>query len=381
MHGVRCVSGKRMRQPKSGPEISRAVSAKNARAFFFNRVIRIGEQERDYCRRCIGEAQQALRGELRTYRALQFDDACAMLNPLTHYILFLEEVLAGRRIRYYDLLDSAGMSAAFLGHRRILELITEAGCDLTSLGWSGACLGEMTILGYAIMGHRFALAKRLLKLYPVLALPHPSRPDVVAWCAQCGTPRMLDFLRAEGFRMDRSYYWKDGLGFLGTPMWIAVKNSRKAIVRNLLAHGELGVGMADESKMFSASPLWLEALENQMEDLVESCRRRGDVGEQELCAARKRLEDNAVSDWRRGEKRKTIAGLKKDLRHWMRTDTPDMVAFSLCEHPEILSLVSDAEISRVRSSILVTEGQIFEGADYLLRYAHAKGIEPLPSHR
>lgn len=361
-----------MRQPKSGSEISLAVPAKSARAFFFDRVIRIGELERDYCLRCIGEAQKALREELQSCQA---DDPCEMLNPLTHYILFLEEVLAGRRIRYYDLLDSAGVSAAFLGHRRILELISEAGCDLTSLAWSGAYLDEMTILGYAIKGHRFALAKRLMKRYPALAQPHPSRPDVVAWCAQYGTPRMLDFLRAAGYRMDRSYYWKEGRGFLGTPMWIAVKNSRKAIVRNLLAHGEIGVGTVDESKMFSASPLWREALENQMEEMVEVCRRRGDVGEQELCAARKQLDDNAVSDWRRDEKRETIAGLKKDLRHWMRMDTPDMVVFSLCEHPEILSLVSEAEIRRIRSFISATGGQIFSGADYLLRYAHAKGVE------
>ena len=204
--------------------------------FFFRKTIRLSLDERDYVERCMTSAMQRLK-KLQPQQTSDSVKDFDLVSGLASYLVFLRHIYVGREIRYSAILHIAGAMSAYMGHERILDMMEREGVALDKLYWSPCVL---SVLSAAIIGHRDALAARLLERFPHLA-DIPFWHDAVAICVKYGTVRMLRLMHSHGVNLDRRYMTRrrkvKNARPLGSPFYFAVACDRSDMQKELLRLG------------------------------------------------------------------------------------------------------------------------------------------------
>ena len=388
--------------------------------FFFRRKIGLRGNVREYVRQCISETRQKL------VEAQQIGgDFCPLWdlrNGLTLYLVVLGEILAGRTIRYSEPLKPSVCMAAYLGQDRMLSIFERSGVDVFQMEWS-----TLNVLFSAILGHRLRLVKHLLSVHPPFkASRHAWFGNAGAFCAAFGNVRILRYLRKNGFDLAEVHRFPkqpshDPRHF-GTALLFAMRQAKRAIVDDLVSHGEYcpwenlggesGTGtdsvfeVAVEHRFFDVAKHyldngWLKRPETEAEfrDMLNRV-----TGWDNLEAFRfleKSFPDfdakRLVQDGGFGPRVRRHCGIAKKegdisiprplssppsvcdaIRHWIAMKYPDMVRHELGIVPEVLPLVWPELAESIRSAFHAVSGEVVPCRRYLFRLARSLGIPLFP---
>ena len=394
--------------------------------FFFKRKISLTVGEMEYVRKCQVETRKRLIKAQQDNDSEQYPILWDIRNGRSLYLLILDRIENGRTIRYSEPLKPSVCMAAFLGHRRMLDILKRNGIDLCGMEW-----GTLNVLFSAILGHRLRLVKRLLSEYPQLRTSrHLFYGNAGSFCAAVGDVRILRFLRAAGLDLKEAHHFPrqapDDPRQFGSALLFAMREDRRAIAADLVAHaefcpwqnlgGQFGEGtdsvfvvavqhlFFDVARIYLANG-WLERPETEdafwklirrangdfdfpafrfleaafpqfnakrivrersQDDLIDSCILR-------YCGARTEKKDE--EDAKVVESAGDVCGA---IRHWIEMNRPQMVRFELNNVPEVLPLVWPELEEPIRAAFSIPSEKASPCRRYLFRLARSLDISLFP---
>ena len=393
--------------------------------FFFKRRIELRGFESGYVRECLADARKRLVEAQRGH--CDSTEVWDLRNGLTLYVMVLQEVLASRAIRYIAPLKPSVCMAAYLGHSWMLDILRRSGVLVERMEWD-----SLNVLTSAILGRHLALVKKLMAKSPELRNSiNPWYGDAASFCAGFGSVGILRYLRSEGFDLRKLHRHPkqpdDDVRHCGSALLFAVRNRRREIAADLVAHGEFCEwrNLCDLSSGLMPLSFFAEAVKNEMFDIAkvyiiehewhEPMYADGDMlrlirasgANRNLPAfgflekvfpqfdLKRILRDGHVGDASRSVKRycgikcarhqdeglgkrPSVEGICDSVRHWAKMNKPEMVRHTLDEVPEILPLVWNELSEKIVAAFSSAKSDAEPCHPYLLRYAEANGCLLFP---